>query len=640
VDRRNHSRSRAVLGSLALVAGGTTPATADGDAAPPALDPALWAVLSDDELIALAARSGEMIVVWDERPDKPFDRDTELRLTDRDLAERGVADLASALADEADVVVRAMGRGGQQIDIRGARKAGVKLLLDGAAVDDPYYGTFDLSSVAITDVVQIRIATSPASPLDGPGGPGGVVEVHTRDAVGDRAVIARLAGDTLPTAAASVTGRAPVAAAWAARLSATGTLGSQELAAPGGAIDEARHLAGGAARVEWRPARRGRRAVVDLAAQERAFLVPPTADEMGSILSIRGEDSARAGARFEDRVGATIVDARLSAQLQRRDAAYFADRDLDVMTASEDLTARRAGAAVVLRRPLGARWQAIGAAHLVGEDARVVDGRGAVTSGASTIGELAAGARWRRAGVRVDGAGGVAIPVGVGEAPWPEAKLTAAASPVRAVTVTATVARKGRLPTLRERYRLDVGNARLGPELASFGEVEVELRPADRLAVTCASWVRRQTAMIVLDRQTLVLTNVGRVDLRGTDASARVRPRDDVEVRASYSFIDAADATADEPLDFLPRHRATAQLRVTPAWWVTGGARLAWIAAQRDRAARIPAHSEWDLDLVVRPDDSWLVAAGIDDVLDARWPIRGGVPSPGRTFRISVQATF
>jgi hypothetical protein len=626
---------------LLAAAWGAHPALAEEPPTPPAvpLDPDVYATLSEEEILALA---GEVIMVWDERPEKPFDRDTALRLDDDDLARRGATDLAGALDDLPDVTVRSMGRGGQQIDIRGARKAGVKILVDGIALEDPYYGTFDLSSVNVTDVVQIRVATSPSSPIDGPGGPGGVVEVHTRDAIGQRGVIARVGGDTLPTATAAATGRAPIAPGWAARLSATGTLGSQDLPLPDATIDEQRHLAGGAARLEWRPsAQAERRAVLDVAAQSRAFVVPPSVDDqMGDILVVRGETSGRAGARYEDRLGDVKLDARLGATAQDRDAIYYDDPALTTPTVEEHLRAGRAAASVLANRPVGRDTQLVAAAHLTAEQARVVDGRDAVTEGRSSIGELAAGAQWQHRGLRLDGAGAIAVPIGVGEAPWPEAKLTAAATPVPALTVTATIGRKGRLPSLRERYRLDVGNAALDPEMASFAELRVDAAPATALDLGAASWVRRQTGTIALDRMTNDLANLGRIDLRGVDAHLTVRPEPRVALRGAYSFTDADDDTSEAPLDFLPRHKLHGEVEVTPVRRVTASTRLTWVSAQIDREVEIAPHAAWDLDVAYQPVEGWLVAGGVDDLLDSRWEIRPGVPSAGRTFRIAAQATF
>ena len=133
-------------------------ARAEGDPPPPA-------GLSDADLLKLS--QGEAIEIYDERPDKPFDRDTEVRLTGEELAARGAVDLKTALALIPDVTVRESGRGGFQIDVRGARKGEVAVWIDGVLVSDPWYGTFDVTSIPITDIVQIRVATTPQSPIDG-----------------------------------------------------------------------------------------------------------------------------------------------------------------------------------------------------------------------------------------------------------------------------------------------------------------------------------------------------------------------------------------------------------------------------------------------------------------------------------------
>src|SRR5688572_19121410 len=86
--------------------------------------------LTDEDLLRLAEEQAEVIEIWDERPDKPYDRDTQVRLTGEELARRGATDLASALALIPEINVREVGRGGFNIDIRGARKGAVRVLID------------------------------------------------------------------------------------------------------------------------------------------------------------------------------------------------------------------------------------------------------------------------------------------------------------------------------------------------------------------------------------------------------------------------------------------------------------------------------------------------------------------------------
>ncbi|MBA3539987.1 MAG: TonB-dependent receptor plug domain-containing protein, partial [Deltaproteobacteria bacterium] len=110
---------------------------------------------ADEELrkMAEAQIADTVIEVVGERPPKIFDRDTDVRLTGAQLAARGATDLASALALLPDVSVREAGRGGFNIDVRGARKGSVSIFIDGVKVSDPFYGTFDVSTIPITDIV-------------------------------------------------------------------------------------------------------------------------------------------------------------------------------------------------------------------------------------------------------------------------------------------------------------------------------------------------------------------------------------------------------------------------------------------------------------------------------------------------------
>ncbi|HYU16294.1 MAG TPA: TonB-dependent receptor plug domain-containing protein, partial [Candidatus Acidoferrum sp.] len=216
-----------IVMGLVAIRGGRAAAAPETGRQQPAADPAID---PDDAVFLEPAITGEAIVVWGERPDKPFDRDTELRLTGEELARRGASNLAEALALLPDLVVREQGRGGRQVEIRGARKGSVKILVDGASISDPYYGNLDLSSIPVTDIVQIRVSRSPASPIDGTGGPGGVIEVHTRDAIGPRLVAARALASSLPSAEASASGRARIARHIALRASAAGTLGMRDFA--------------------------------------------------------------------------------------------------------------------------------------------------------------------------------------------------------------------------------------------------------------------------------------------------------------------------------------------------------------------------------------------------------------------------
>ena len=223
-----------------------------------------------------AQQEVEEIRIWGERADKPFDRGTELRYTGQELVRLGVTDLGQALELIPEINIRNVARGGRQIDVRGARKASVKILVDGIPVSDPYRGNVDVSSIPVTDIVQVRVSLAPASPIDGVGGPGGVVEIHTRDAIGARLLMARVQGSTLGRGQAAATGNTMLGESWAVRLSATGDIGAHDLPyvvdGTEGTVDEDRLGAGTAVRVEHRDG--ARRVVADLSMSTGHYLVP------------------------------------------------------------------------------------------------------------------------------------------------------------------------------------------------------------------------------------------------------------------------------------------------------------------------------------------------------------------------------
>jgi len=285
--------------AVSLTAWGTRAHAQEPEA--PADEPAQPAGLSDEDMAKLA--EGEAIEIYDERPDKPFDRDTEVRLTGEELAARGAVDLATALALLPDVTVRDAGRGGFNIDIRGARKGAVSILIDGVLVSDPYYGTFDVSTIPITDIVQIRVATTPQSPIDGPGGPGGVIEVHTRDAIGRQVVIGRITADSLPSFGMTGTARVALIPHLALRLSASGLGGARDLDLPGDdTIGEHRYATTGSGRLEYRKG--DRRIAADGFIDNRHYISPPSDINRSSILMIdRDRRILLAGAAVLDRSG-------------------------------------------------------------------------------------------------------------------------------------------------------------------------------------------------------------------------------------------------------------------------------------------------------------------------------------------------
>ena len=602
--------------------------------------------LSDADLARLASEA-EVIEIWDERPDKPYDRDTEVRLTGEQLARRGATDLATALALIPEINVRDAGRGGFNVDIRGARKGALRVIIDGVSVSDPYYGAFDVSTIPITDIVQIRVSTGPASPIDGPGGSGGVVEVHTRDAHGARLVVGRLTSDSLPTFGGSASGRTALTRELSVRLSTSALWGLREFDLPVmSTVDERRRATTGALRLEYRPTER-RRIAFDGFVDDRHYLPPPNEEsENATILRIDGETTARAQISIDERRGALLLHARGWTHAMERQARHFNPAFTDVTTA-EDLFALRAGGTALATRPIirSLRW--VASATVDHERARVdaVAGDTPTTNaGDVTLVEAAAGAQYEDGPVRVDAAAGVAVPLGIGADLWPEAKVVGRYRPLRVIELVGTLARKGRTPSLRERFDSQSGNPSLGPEIASHGELRVVTRLHEAIELDAAAYYRRsEGTMRILDNR---MVNLGTVDVRGGDARARLHPVSWLELGAAYQLTldrarsDDASPWRNDPTDRLPDHRGDAWVTADPLRGVTTTVRVRYFGNSIDRDMVVGAYTTYEASAAATLRDDWLAVVKCDDITNVRPETRNGFHLPGRVFSLVVQGTW
>ncbi len=603
-------------------------------------EPSAPSGLTDAELAKLS--QGEAIVIFDERPEKPFDRDTEVRLTGEQLAARGAIDLGTALALLPDVTVRDAGRGGFNVDIRGARKGAVSVLVDGVLVTDPYYGTFDVSTIPITDIVQIRVSTAPQSPIDGPGGPGGVIEVLTRDAIGPQLVIARLTGDSLPSFGITGTARVALAKSLALRVSASGQASGQDFATPASpSVPGDRHSATGGARLEYRDPHA--RLVVDGFIDDRHYLSPPSdEDATTALLLIDREATQRVSAKLDLDRGAWQVQAQGWAHHLYRRSRYFSDDGLTAETALEDLTALRTGGMALATRPLGPRFRVAASAGLDFDQVSVHDLIGNSIKASLTLAELAIDGQYERGTVRLDAAAGLALPFvyGGGASPWPEGKLVAKWRPHEgSLEVDATAARKGRVPSLRERFDPANGNPALGPELVDHLEVRAVEQAGDRLRLELAPFYKHShgTVRASLDPADMGrLINLGTLNYYGVDVLGRVKLEPRIELGGGYDYV----KVTDDALDRLPHHRAEGWIQATPDRHVSLLARVRYFGTSIDQTVHVPGYTLLEATVTAPLSKEYLAVLRCDDLANVRPETRAGYHSAGRTIYLVLQGSW
>ena len=587
----------------------------------------------------------DVVEVIGTRPYKEVDRDTELRLTGKELLARGVTTLAGALDEISTLQVRQAGRGGIQVNVRGGRKGAVKVLIDGVPVDEVFYGTFDLSSIPVTDIAQIRVSMAPASPLDGVGGPAGVIEVHTIDAVGPRLIRLRAQGSSLPQADLSATGRAEIDDGIAIRGSLAAGLGRRDFEVLSSDesrlidINEDRQQVTGSLRMEL--ARVREHVIVDAWAQQRGYIVPPGEDGVEQVVVIDSESSSRFSIQGDLERGQWNFAGRAYAQTLDRQTSRYMDASLNGDRSREKVTGTRAGAGTLVNRAVGRRVQVLAAATIDNETGELT-AAGSSTTGNATLAELASGAQAELGPVKLDGSVGVALPLSeAGDSPWPEAKLTATYRPISAVTFQAIVGRKGRLPTLRELYRANIGNPDLEPEIASFFEVETTAQPTKRIKLRNAAYIRDSDGMIRFDAAAERLINVNNLVLRGFDSEGDVEINDHASVGATYSFTDSYSPEFGlESLDFLPRHRIEGRVG---ARFSRGSARVRvrYQSTQIDQQIKLPTRTTIDFSSYVQLTSSLDASLRLENVLGSKVAVRrGGVRSPGRVVLVSLQTRW
>ena len=584
----------------------------------------------------------EVVEVYADRPNRPFRRDTALRISGPALAKRGATNLAQALDLLPELTVRQAGRGGFQVNVRGARKGAIKVLIDGVPVDEVYYGTFDISSIPVTDIANIRISTSPASPIDGVGGPGGVIEVNTIDAAGGRLLRGRAGATDLPSIDLSTTGRLTPFEGFSIRGSIAASLGMREFKVDDGnelvGVDESRRNISSGLRLEYR--RNEDRIVADGFFQHRRFLVPPGEDGVDDLLKIDRELSGRFGIRGDFHRGDWRFQGHSYFQSLDRRSTRYSDPLLSQLQNQEDLTGTRVGGGFLVNRTLGKNAHLLFSTSLDSENADAVS-VGQRSGGRATISEIAAGAQYHKGPIRLDGAIGLAAPLQGGGTPWPEAKLSLTTELGKPLTFKVTAARKGRLPTTRERFRSDIGNEELDPEIAHFAEMQLTARPLAFATLTVAGYVRDTSGQIRFDGSRGTLINLNNLKIRGIDASVDIEAQKWLHIGGSYHFSDSfSEEFGSNSLDFFPRHRAEGW---TAFHWNKGGARarVRFIDKQIDRDEVIPSRTTIDLSAHHRFGSNWDASVRVDNIVGKRHRLRvGGVRSDGRVISLILQATW
>ena len=608
---------------------------------------------SDEELAKMAQKEGASYIITDTAPSGPgtpgkrFDPDTEVRLTQDQLRERGITNLADALAMIPELNLRPSGRGQVMTDIRGARKGDIMILIDGVAINEPFYGVFDVSSIPVTDIAEIRISLSPASPLDGAGGGGGVIEVVTTPATGPRRVQAHVEGSNGPGGLASATGRGEATHGLSLRVSGGGNASGRDfdvVMADGShkLLPEDSTAGQAALRAEYTVGRG--MVMADAWFEHRSFLVPPGEDGTLQVQLVNGETAINGALGGHAEAGTWRLEGRGYVEKLDRDLTNYVDATRSAIAGSESIRSDREGVLLRANRFLGQSAELALTTNVSTDHATDSDNLGNTSGGRSTIGEVGAGLLWTPLEkIRVQTAAGMFVPLDDPSSPWPEGKLVASYLPKPWFEIRATGARKGRTPTIRERYQIMVGNPNLRPEMNTFGELELAFKPRPWFILRTAGFVRQTDDLIRFNDTRTLQINYGDVLVRGIETTLEVGRGRPIGGGGSYQFADQGDPAPGQMavgLENFPRNKGDvwmeARFKTRAGLW----ARWHYAGERTDQGNTLAAYSEASIAAWMRIRRDLRGAVRSDNITDEHYLIRTGQYAIGRTIIFSLDGVW
>jgi outer membrane receptor protein involved in Fe transport len=213
----------------------------------------------------------------------------------------------------------------------------------------------------------------------------------------------------------------------------------------------------------------------------------------------------------------------------------------------------------------------------------------------------------------------------------------------------ASATRKVRVPSIDQLFSAAAGNPALRSERAYGLDVGADRRLGGQSSVGVSGFVTE--ARDFIERLSgLPFDNQGTYRFAGVEISAQTTAIDRLNLRSSYTFLDAADVTAGAPnrrLQTRPRHRGSLEWiwTLAPSSSIRGAAQL--VGQQLfDSRGSTPVQLEAegyalvDLGVTQGVGRRYEVTFDVTNVFDQRYDQSYGLPREGRTAMLALRARF
>lgn len=211
----------------------------------------------------------------------------------------------------------------------------------------------------------------------------------------------------------------------------------------------------------------------------------------------------------------------------------------------------------------------------------------------------------------------------------------------------ATYAEGFRAPTLTE-GQPPYGNLQLKPETARNFDLGVEQQFLDGKAQLFATYFnRRSNNLIAFSPVSFQSENIDKVTAKGLEIGLDLNPSSQLDIRASYTLVDAINRTAGDTFGNRQALRPQNSFSLTADWQtafgLSLGSSLLVIGDSFDDAAnnvRLNGYALAGLRASMPLTDALEVYARVENMLDAQYTVVSGYNSFGRHATIGVRAKF
>lgn len=593
----------------------------------------------------------------------------------------GVVTVGEALELMPGVSMSVGGRNEQKIWVRGYEQSNVLFLVDGVPVSDPYYGDLDLGQLPVFDVARVTVSRGAASPLYGPNGLGGVINVTTVQGSPDERLTGELRMTDERTVLAHVgAGGGGERVNWYLGLGVETSDGwplsddFEETAfqESGTRVNSDLRRSSAMGRVSWGLGDAGTlHASVRWIDAEKGIPFHTT-EPVGFIKFSRFPEwrQTTVALGYEHRLDGGSVRGQLYSHAFDNTLDVYADSDLETLRLSSSFDDRVYGGYVVGDWSVGERHRLSAALHLrqdrhskteeypdgstdPSENYRAwtwsvsVEDRWRLGERTSLTGSLALEGLDVLEATSLREVDGESVLV---EDPASNDVLVSPQLELRRVfgagwSASAAIYQRARFPTMRQFYGTDPPNPELGPQRTTGLDLGAEWSPDPALAVRGTIFANRVDDLITREGRNHPYRNQDEAEINGLELRIRSVTKV-VDISASWTAMDHRfihSAEGYDAIPFVPDQQIEVvglvhlgrrfDLRGT---WLMTGQRTAYDWGE---SLTLDGYSLFDLGLVGRAGIAEF-SLEIDNVLDADVEAEPGYPLPGRRVWIGCRFAF